>query len=114
MRCLLYLLNLPLEPLASTIRQLKETLILDLSDYFSSFLVSIFVAHFGSRGNRSRWVAAASILLGIESISFAFPFFKYEILRTTEETEGEIFQIYNHTLNQYSFKSLVQGIFSCL
>ncbi|XP_076770759.1 solute carrier organic anion transporter family member 6C1-like [Arvicanthis niloticus] len=65
----------------------RETLTLDYSDYFLSFLVAIFVAHFGGRGNRSKWVAAASLILALESILFAFPFFKYEIIRTIEETE---------------------------
>ncbi|XP_028642874.1 LOW QUALITY PROTEIN: solute carrier organic anion transporter family member 6A1-like [Grammomys surdaster] len=65
----------------------QETFIMDISDYFSSFLVAILVAHFGGRGNRSKWLAAASVLLGLESISFAFPLLKYEILSTVEETE---------------------------
>ncbi|XP_052049340.1 solute carrier organic anion transporter family member 6C1-like [Apodemus sylvaticus] len=65
----------------------RETLMMDLSDYLSSFLVALFVSYFGRKGNKSKWVAAASILLGLESILFAVPFLKYEIMRAMEETE---------------------------
>ncbi|XP_031224405.1 solute carrier organic anion transporter family member 6A1-like isoform X2 [Mastomys coucha] len=59
----------------------SETLVMDASDYFAGFLVSIFVAHFGGRGNRAKWVAAGSILTGLSAIAFAVPFFSFEVIK---------------------------------
>ncbi|XP_011246422.1 solute carrier organic anion transporter family member 6A1-like isoform X2 [Mus musculus] len=59
----------------------SETFLMDFSDYFASFLVSMFVAHFGGRGNRAKWVAAASIVTGLSAIAFAVLFFHYEIIK---------------------------------
>ncbi|XP_021054761.1 solute carrier organic anion transporter family member 6A1-like [Mus pahari] len=59
----------------------KEWYFMDVSDYLVAFIVAIFIAHFGSKGSRTRWVAASCILMGIESMLFAFPFFAYEIIR---------------------------------
>ncbi|XP_021019098.1 solute carrier organic anion transporter family member 6A1-like [Mus caroli] len=57
-----------------------EWYLMDFSDYIASFIVAIIIAHFGSKGNRTRWVAASCILMGLESMLFAFPFFTYEII----------------------------------
>ncbi|XP_021044798.1 solute carrier organic anion transporter family member 6A1-like, partial [Mus pahari] len=57
-----------------------ETFLMDFSNYFSAFLVSIFVAHFGGRGNRAKWVAAASIVTTLSAIVFVVAFFNYEII----------------------------------
>ncbi|XP_028642869.1 LOW QUALITY PROTEIN: solute carrier organic anion transporter family member 6A1-like [Grammomys surdaster] len=59
-----------------------ESYFMDYSDYLVSFIVAIFIAHFGSKGNRPKWVAASCILMGLGSIVFAFPFSKYEIIRS--------------------------------
>ncbi|XP_052049334.1 solute carrier organic anion transporter family member 6C1-like [Apodemus sylvaticus] len=59
----------------------SEAFLMDVTDYGSSFLVSILVAHFGGRGNRARWMAAASIVTGIAAIVFGAPYFYYEIIR---------------------------------
>ncbi|XP_021022282.1 solute carrier organic anion transporter family member 6A1-like isoform X2 [Mus caroli] len=59
----------------------SETFLMDFSDYFAAFLVSMFVAHFGGRGNRAKWVATASIVTGLSAITFAVLFFHYEIIK---------------------------------
>lgn len=86
-----------------------ETFLMDFSDYFASFLVSIFVAHFGGRGNRAKWVAAASIVTGLSAIAFAVLFFHYEIIKLNI-VEGEIFFLTYFHNYQYLFNSLVQEI----
>ncbi|GAB1285295.1 Solute carrier organic anion transporter family member 6C1 [Apodemus speciosus] len=58
-----------------------ESYFMDFSDYLASIIVAIFIAHFGSKGNRTKWVAASCILMGLGSMVFAFPFLKYEIIR---------------------------------
>lgn len=68
-----------------------EKTIMDLTDYHASFLVAIVVAYFGGKGNRSKWLAASAITLGFSSLIFAVPFYKYEIIKPMEESEGEIF-----------------------
>lgn len=68
----------------------SEAFLMDVTDYGSSFLVSILVAHFGGRGNRARWMAAASIVTGIAAIVFGAPYFYYEIIRLGAVMEGEI------------------------
>lgn len=76
-----------------------EKYLMSYSDYYVSFMVAIFVAYYGGRGNRSRWMAASAFILGIASVVFAIPFYKYKIIRQFKEEEGEIFQIYYHILN---------------
>jgi organic anion transporter 6A len=63
---------------------------MDFSDYIASFVVAIIIAHFGSKGNRTRWIAASCILMGLESMLFAFPFFTYEIIIPGRQSIGEI------------------------
>ncbi|XP_041911552.1 solute carrier organic anion transporter family member 6A1-like [Arvicola amphibius] len=64
-----------------------EINIMDLTDYFASFLVAIVVAFYGGRGNRSKWVAVSAFILGISSTVFALPFYKYEIIKPLEVSE---------------------------
>ncbi|KAH0509342.1 Solute carrier organic anion transporter family member 6A1 [Microtus ochrogaster] len=66
----------------------KEITIMDLTDYYASFLVAIVAAYYGGKGNRSKWLAASAFILGISSIVFAVPFYKYEIIKPLEESEG--------------------------
>lgn len=68
-----------------------EIYLMDSSDFFAAFLVSIFVAYFGGRGNRSKWVAAATIVTWLAAIVFALPFFNYEIIKMGAVKQGEIF-----------------------
>ncbi|XP_057617249.1 solute carrier organic anion transporter family member 6C1-like [Chionomys nivalis] len=64
-----------------------ERYLMNNSDYYASLMVAIFVAYYGSRGNRSRWMAASAFILGIASVVFAIPFYKYEIIRQSEDKE---------------------------
>ncbi|XP_040608700.1 solute carrier organic anion transporter family member 6A1-like isoform X4 [Mesocricetus auratus] len=66
----------------------KERLIMDYSDYHASFLVAVLIAHYGGRGNRSKWMAASAFILGIASIIFALIFYKYEIIKPVEKSEA--------------------------
>ncbi|XP_031224398.1 solute carrier organic anion transporter family member 6A1-like isoform X3 [Mastomys coucha] len=68
----------------------SEKLLMDTSDYFATFLLSMFVAYFGGRGNRAKWVAAASILTGLSAIVFALPFFNYEIAKLSTAREEDL------------------------
>ncbi|ERE83434.1 solute carrier organic anion transporter family member 6A1-like protein [Cricetulus griseus] len=71
----------------------KERFVMDYSDYHASLLVAILVAHYGGRGNRSKWVAASAFVLGIASIIFAFIFHKYEIIKS-EQSEDYLLDRY--------------------
>ncbi|XP_021054929.1 solute carrier organic anion transporter family member 6A1-like [Mus pahari] len=64
-----------------------EKVILAISYDLASLLVAILVAHYGCRGNRSKWLAAAAFLVGLASIVFAVPYLKYEVVRPVEERE---------------------------
>ncbi|XP_051009637.1 solute carrier organic anion transporter family member 6A1 [Acomys russatus] len=64
-----------------------EKILLTTSYDLASLLVAILVAHFGHRGNRARWVAAAAFVVGLGSVSLAVPYLKYEIVRPVEESE---------------------------
>ncbi|XP_036029582.1 solute carrier organic anion transporter family member 6A1-like [Onychomys torridus] len=64
-----------------------ERLIMDFGDYYASFMVAIFVAYYGGKGNRSKWLAGAAFMLVIASIIFAAIFYKYEIVAPLEERE---------------------------
>ncbi|EDL91882.1 solute carrier organic anion transporter family, member 6c1 [Rattus norvegicus] len=60
----------------------RELYFMDFSGYIVSSLVAIFVAHFGGKGNRTKWIAAACILMAFGSILLGFPFSKYEIMKS--------------------------------
>ncbi|XP_028642877.1 solute carrier organic anion transporter family member 6A1-like [Grammomys surdaster] len=64
-----------------------EKVILTIAYDLASLSVAILVAHYGCRGNRSKWVAAAAFLVGLGSITLAVPYLKYEIVRPVEDTE---------------------------
>lgn len=64
---------------------------MDFSGYIVSSLVAIFVAHFGGKGNRTKWIAAACILMAFGSILLGFPFSKYEIMKSGGQRVGEVF-----------------------
>lgn len=70
-----------------------EKVALSFAYDLTSLLTAILVAHYGSRYNRSKWVAAAAFLVGLGSALCAVPFMKYEIIPQIEESEGKIFQI---------------------
>ncbi|XP_021017649.1 solute carrier organic anion transporter family member 6A1 [Mus caroli] len=64
-----------------------EKVILTISYDLASLLVAILVAHYGCKGNRSKWLAAAAFLVGLASILFAIPYLKYEIVRPVKDSE---------------------------
>ncbi|XP_064135768.1 solute carrier organic anion transporter family member 6A1 [Loxodonta africana] len=55
---------------------LKATEILapSLTYDISSCLVAILIAYYGGRGNRPRWIAVSSILVGMGSLLFSYPY----------------------------------------
>ncbi|XP_013207033.2 solute carrier organic anion transporter family member 6A1-like [Microtus ochrogaster] len=53
----------------------------------TSLLSAILVAYYGSRYNRSKWVAAAAFLVGLGSVLCAVPFMKYEVIPQIKESE---------------------------
>ncbi|XP_023563326.1 solute carrier organic anion transporter family member 6A1 [Octodon degus] len=48
---------------------------LTLSYDISSCLVALFIAYYGGSGNRTKWIAFASFLVGFGSLLLAFPYF---------------------------------------
>jgi organic anion transporter 6A len=82
-----------------------EEYLMDTSDNFVAFLFSMFVAHFGGRGNRANWVAAGCFLTGIAAIVFAVPFLNFEIIKLSVVKEGEIFLKYSFIYYEYLFNS---------
>lgn len=70
-----------------------EKFALSFSYDLTSLLSAILVAYYGSRYNRSKWVAAAAFLVGLGSVLCAVPFMKYEVIPQIDESEGKIFQI---------------------
>ncbi|OBS66177.1 hypothetical protein A6R68_05283, partial [Neotoma lepida] len=54
---------------------------------FTSLLVAIPVAYYGSRWQRPKWVAASAFLVGFGSILCAVPYMKYEIVTSIEKGE---------------------------
>ncbi|XP_051046624.1 solute carrier organic anion transporter family member 6A1 [Phodopus roborovskii] len=64
-----------------------EKVVLIFSYDVISLLVAILVAYYGSKWNRSKWVAAGAFLVGLGSIFCAIPYMKYEIVAPMEENE---------------------------
>ncbi|XP_046316398.2 solute carrier organic anion transporter family member 6A1 [Marmota monax] len=67
-----------------TLRTMQK-LALKLSYDVSSCVVAIFVAYYGARGNRPRWVALSSFLIGVGSFLLAYPYLSVEDLHLVEE-----------------------------
>ncbi|GAB1285297.1 Slco6d1 protein [Apodemus speciosus] len=57
---------------------------------FMCCLATLPHAHFGGRGNRARWVAAATIVTGLAAIVFAVPYFYYEIIKMETLMEEDL------------------------
>uniref|UniRef100_A0A8C5Z5E6 Kazal-like domain-containing protein n=1 Tax=Marmota marmota marmota TaxID=9994 RepID=A0A8C5Z5E6_MARMA len=70
-----------------TLRTMQK-LALKLSYDVSSCVVAIFVACYGARGNRPRWVALSSFLIGVGSFLLAYPYLSVEDLHLVEEVSG--------------------------
>ncbi|KAM7339763.1 hypothetical protein ACRRTK_000378 [Alexandromys fortis] len=64
-----------------------EKFALSFSYDLTSLLSAILVAYYGSRYNRSKWVAAAAFLVGLGSVLCAVPFMKYEVIPQIDESE---------------------------
>ncbi|KAM4869380.1 solute carrier organic anion transporter family member 6A1-like [Urocitellus parryii] len=65
--------------------RIMQKLALKLSYGVSSCVVAIFVAYYGARGNRPRWVALSSFLIGVASFLLAYPYLNVENLHLEEE-----------------------------
>nr|XP_040129135.1 solute carrier organic anion transporter family member 6A1 [Ictidomys tridecemlineatus] len=65
--------------------RIMQKLALKLSYGVSSCMVAIFVAYYGTRGNRPRWVALSSFLIGVASFLLAYPYLSDENLHLEEE-----------------------------
>ncbi|XP_077901260.1 solute carrier organic anion transporter family member 6A1 isoform X1 [Ictidomys tridecemlineatus] len=68
--------------------RIMQKLALKLSYGVSSCMVAIFVAYYGTRGNRPRWVALSSFLIGVASFLLAYPYLSDENLHLEEEVSG--------------------------
>ncbi|KAM5169015.1 solute carrier organic anion transporter family member 6A1 [Callospermophilus lateralis] len=68
--------------------RIMQKLALKLSYDVSSCVVAIFVAYYGARGNRPRWVALSSFLIGVGSFLLAYPYLSVEDLHLVEEVSG--------------------------
>ncbi|XP_034377864.1 solute carrier organic anion transporter family member 6C1-like [Arvicanthis niloticus] len=65
-----------------------EIFLMDFADYFAAFLVATFVGYFGGRGNKAKWVAAATFVTGLSAIVYAAIFLNYEVIKmSTIKTE---------------------------
>ncbi|KAL6088861.1 hypothetical protein STEG23_022684, partial [Scotinomys teguina] len=64
-----------------------EKVVLSSAYDFTSLLVAIPVAYYGSRWNRPKWVAGAAFVVGLGSILCAIPYMKYQIISSFEEGE---------------------------
>uniref|UniRef100_A0A8D2DHL0 Solute carrier organic anion transporter family member 6A1 n=1 Tax=Sciurus vulgaris TaxID=55149 RepID=A0A8D2DHL0_SCIVU len=67
-----------------SVRNLQK-LALTLSYDVSSCMVAIFVAYYGARGSRTRWVALSSFLIGVGSLLLAYPYLSVQNLQLAEE-----------------------------
>ncbi|KAM4875274.1 solute carrier organic anion transporter family member 6A1 [Thomomys bottae] len=64
-----------------------EKLILTLMYDVSSCLIAVFVAYYGQRGYRTKWIAGSSFLIGFGSFLFAIPYFNAKVHRSVLEIE---------------------------
>ncbi|XP_069887040.1 solute carrier organic anion transporter family member 6A1 isoform X3 [Dipodomys merriami] len=100
-----------------------EKLTLTLTYDVTSCLAALFIAYYGGKGNRARWIACSSLLIGFGSFLFAVPYFNAKIHRSMLEIEdicqenkninfcprsGTIFQI--KYLVFFILGQMVQGI----
>ncbi|XP_069887039.1 solute carrier organic anion transporter family member 6A1 isoform X2 [Dipodomys merriami] len=65
-----------------------EKLTLTLTYDVTSCLAALFIAYYGGKGNRARWIACSSLLIGFGSFLFAVPYFNAKIHRSMLEIEG--------------------------
>ncbi|XP_005382267.1 PREDICTED: solute carrier organic anion transporter family member 6A1 [Chinchilla lanigera] len=64
-----------------------EKLALTLSYDISSCLVAVFIAYYGGSGNRIKWIAFSSFLVGFGSLLLAFPYFGVKSYESEVKTE---------------------------
>jgi organic anion transporter 6A len=77
----------------------SEKLVLALTYDVSSCLVAVFVAYYGGKMNRIKWIAFSSFLIGLGSFFFALPYFSAKVHKSVMEMEGKIFK---HTVTVIS------------
>nr|KAF6442337.1 solute carrier organic anion transporter family member 6A1 [Rousettus aegyptiacus] len=66
------------------------SMLLSLVYDISSCLIAVFIAYYGGRGNKLKWITVSSILIGFGSLLFAFPYLGNENYRSYGETEEDI------------------------
>lgn len=81
------------------------SMLLSLVYDISSCLIAVFIAYYGGRGNKLKWITVSSILIGFGSLLFAFPYLSNENYQSYGETEGKILK----DTYYYLFKPLVLG-----
>ncbi|XP_012877471.1 PREDICTED: solute carrier organic anion transporter family member 6A1 [Dipodomys ordii] len=64
-----------------------QKLTLTLTYDVTSCLAALFIAYYGGKGNRARWIACSSFLIGFGSFLFAVPYFSAKIHRSMLEIE---------------------------
>uniref|UniRef100_A0A8C0WNR3 Kazal-like domain-containing protein n=1 Tax=Castor canadensis TaxID=51338 RepID=A0A8C0WNR3_CASCN len=65
----------------------SEKLVLALTYDVSSCLVAVFVAYYGGKMNRIKWIAFSSFLIGLGSFFFALPYFSAKVHKSVMEME---------------------------
>ncbi|XP_073933975.1 solute carrier organic anion transporter family member 6A1, partial [Castor canadensis] len=65
----------------------SEKLVLTLTYDVSSCLVAVFVAYYGGKMNRIKWIAFSSFLIGLGSFFFALPYFSAKVHKSVMEME---------------------------
>ncbi|XP_027251794.1 solute carrier organic anion transporter family member 6A1-like isoform X2 [Cricetulus griseus] len=66
---------------------MPERVVLSFTYDFISLLTAIPVAYYGSRWNRTKWVATGAFLVGLGAIFCAVPYMKYQIVSPIEDSE---------------------------
>ncbi|XP_016077455.1 PREDICTED: solute carrier organic anion transporter family member 6A1 [Miniopterus natalensis] len=64
-----------------------ETVVVSSSYDISSCLVVVFISYYGGRGNVLRWIMFSSLLIGLGSLLFAYPYFSGENYQLNIDTE---------------------------